>query len=274
MGLNVKKINIRDIKPASYNPRQIDDSTKERLRKSIEEFGLVDPIIINLKTKNIIGGHQRFDYLYHLNNDITLHLLELGDIGWVFTDTDLEIKDDKHEKALNLALNRISGEWNIDALNNILDELKEFDLHTLTGFDYALDDFDYEFVPLDEDFTISDDFPDVSDESEQPTSEDIIIEDETAEVTENIVVENNHQNNKKSVPKNTIYRNNNNIIYYGEETDDNLKRLFQQKASEKNYNITGLKHLKSIPVETNYYITNSEDIIKLILQDTDTERVG
>ena len=68
MDLKAKKISIKDIKPASYNPRKISDDNKESLKNSIEEFGLVDPIIINLKTNNIIGGHQRFNYLY--NKDI------------------------------------------------------------------------------------------------------------------------------------------------------------------------------------------------------------
>ena len=119
MGLNIKKIKIDDIKPASYNPRKIDTKNFKKLSDSIEKFGLVDPIIINLKNHNIIGGHQRFDYLYYEKKDTELHLIELGDIGWVFSDTDLSIKDENHEKALNLALNRISGEWKYDELNNI-----------------------------------------------------------------------------------------------------------------------------------------------------------
>lgn len=152
MGLNIKKIKIDDIKPASYNPRKISDEDFKKLSKSIEQFGLVDPIIINLKNNNIIGGHQRFDYLFYEKKNVELNLIELGDIGWVFCDTDLEIKDDKHEKALNLALNRISGEWNYDELNNLLEELAEFNLDDLTGFDYDLDEIDYEFVPLDEEY--------------------------------------------------------------------------------------------------------------------------
>ena len=152
MGLKIKKIKIDDIKPASYNPRKISDKDFKKLSKSIEKFGLVDPIIINLKNHNIIGGHQRFDYLYYEKKDYELNLIELGDIGWVFCDTDLEIKDDNHEKALNLALNRISGEWNYDELNNLLEELAEFNLDDLTGFDYELDEIDYEFVPLEEEY--------------------------------------------------------------------------------------------------------------------------
>ena len=49
MGLNIKKIKIDDIKPASYNPRKIQQKDFEKLSNSIKEFGLVDPIIINLK---------------------------------------------------------------------------------------------------------------------------------------------------------------------------------------------------------------------------------
>lgn len=65
-----------------------------------------------------------------------LHLLRLGDIGWVFPDTELTVKSDDHEKALNLALNKISGEWDEPKLKPLLEDLslKGFDIE-LTGFD-------------------------------------------------------------------------------------------------------------------------------------------
>lgn len=138
--INIDKINIKDIIPAEYNPRLISEEDYEKLQNSMSEFGVVDPIIINLNNNRIIGGHQRYDVLldkhYEDNNFFDeLYLMKLGDIGWVFTDTDLQIKSDDHEKALNLALNKISGEWDYGKLNPLLDDLslKGFDLH-LTGF--------------------------------------------------------------------------------------------------------------------------------------------
>lgn len=139
--VNIEKIKITDIIPADYNPRIISDEELLKLRNSIDEFGLVDPIIINLKNNKIIGGHQRFDVLinqYMVDNDFyaELNLLKFGDIGWVFTDTDLKIESEEHEKALNLALNKISGDWDTDKLQIILEEIKLSPIDIiLTGFD-------------------------------------------------------------------------------------------------------------------------------------------
>lgn len=165
--VDIEKIKITDIVPADYNPRSISDEELTKLSNSIDEFGLVDPIIINLKNNKIIGGHQRYDVLvnqYILDNDFyaELNLLKFGDIGWVFTDTDLKIESEEHEKALNLALNKISGEWDSDKLSTLLDELKlkEFDIE-LTGFDdleasFYCDNDDLDFNP----FNYDDDFDD------------------------------------------------------------------------------------------------------------------
>lgn len=141
MNMEIEKIKITDITPAEYNPRKITDEEKTKLRNSLNTFGVVDPIIINMKNMHIIGGHQRYETLldmYMENNSFTetLNLIRLGDIGWVFPDTDLHVEDEDHEKALNLALNKINGEWDIPKLNNVLDDLslKGFDTE-LTGFD-------------------------------------------------------------------------------------------------------------------------------------------
>ena len=267
MGLNIKKIKIDDIKPASYNPRKIDTKNFKKLSNSIEEFGLVDPIIINLKNKNIIGGHQRFNYLYYEKRDTELHLIELGDIGWVFSDTDLTIKDENHEKALNLALNRISGEWKFNELNNILDELAEVNLNEITGFEYDLDDIDYEYVPLD-----------YEEEEEGEILEEELIEDvEELDIPERITTDvTDHleeDDNLNNIPKNTLFRNLNNIIYYGEETEDNINRLLKEKDEVKKYNIKELKLVKTFKTPLNYYITDNEEVIKILLEDPQTYKL-
>ena len=139
--MSFEKIKITDLIPAPYNPRTISDQDKTRLRNSLQEFGLVDPIVINLKNNHIIGGHQRYDAILDqclLDGEFQaeLNLIRLGDIGWVFTETELTIADEDNEKALNIALNKISGEWDITKLNTLVEELKvnDFDLE-LTGFD-------------------------------------------------------------------------------------------------------------------------------------------
>ena len=87
----IEKINIESLVPADYNPRKISDEDYKNLKQSIKEFGVVDPIIINLQDNTIIGGHQRFDVLYYENRLSEVNLLRLGDIGWVFPDTNLTI---------------------------------------------------------------------------------------------------------------------------------------------------------------------------------------
>jgi len=139
--MKVEKIKITDLIPSDYNPRIMPENEATKLRNSLETFGLVDPIVINLKNNHIIGGHQRFEVLIdqHLEDNKIfdeLNMIRLGDIGWVFTDTDLKVESEDHEKALNLSLNKISGEWDSEKLFVILEELEvnNFDIE-LTGFD-------------------------------------------------------------------------------------------------------------------------------------------
>ena len=138
--MEIEHIKITDLKPAEYNPRRISDEDYQKLKNSISTFGLVDPIIVNLKNMHIVGGHQRYDVLldeHMLDNDFVaeLPMVRLGDVGFVFTDTELSIRDDDHEKALNLALNKISGEWDEQKLQPLLEELElsPIDIQ-LTGF--------------------------------------------------------------------------------------------------------------------------------------------
>lgn len=142
-------IKITDIVPAEYNPRKISDSDYNKLSNSIAEFGFVDPIIINLKNNRIIGGHQRYDVLveeYMQSQDDELILIKLGDIGWVFPSDNLTVESETHEKALNLALNKISGQWNNEKLQKLIIDLEMEDVDLdLTGFaDYEIDKLKYD----------------------------------------------------------------------------------------------------------------------------------
>ena len=122
----IRKISITKINPAPYNPRKdlkLDDTEYQKLLKSIDEFGYVDPLIWNKQTGNLVGGHQRFKIL-----------LAKG-----ITEIDVSVVDlsVEKEKALNIALNKISGQWDKDKLSSLLDELCQipsFDVE-LTGFD-------------------------------------------------------------------------------------------------------------------------------------------
>ncbi len=120
----IENIQIDSLSPAEYNPRKDlkpEDPEYKKIKRSIEEFGYVDPVIIN-DDLTIIGGHQRWKVLkdlgYEIIECVTVHLSK------------------EKEKALNLALNKISGEWDEQALAALLKELKEEELDmAITGFD-------------------------------------------------------------------------------------------------------------------------------------------
>ena len=122
--MNIRKIPIDQINPAAYNPRkdlQPGDPEYEKLKRSMQEFGYVEPIVWNKRTGNIVGGHQRYKVL-----------LDMGaqEIDCVVVDL-----DETKERALNIALNKISGEWDLPKLKDLMQELDtgEFDIE-LTGF--------------------------------------------------------------------------------------------------------------------------------------------
>ena len=96
----------------------------------------MDPIIIDLTDNNtVIGGHQRLEALKNINNEQELHLLKMGDIGLVFKELDFKIKDKNDQKALNLSLNKIQGEWDYGKLDDLLIQLNEDNYNLdLTGF--------------------------------------------------------------------------------------------------------------------------------------------
>lgn len=139
--MEIESIKITDLKPAEYNPRRISEDEYIKLKNSISTFGLVDPIIVNLKNMHIVGGHQRYDALCDMSMEDNeflkeLSMIRMGDVGFVFSDTDLSIEDEDHEKALNLALNKISGEWDNSKLSEVISDLDESGLDLeLTGFD-------------------------------------------------------------------------------------------------------------------------------------------
>lgn len=126
--LNIGKIPVSKIKPSTYNPRKNlkpDDPEYQMLLKSIDEFDCVAPLIWNRRTGNLVGGHQRLKIL-----------VARGDTDVTCSVVDLPLEK---EKALNIALNKISGIWDEDKLATFLDELiriPEFDIE-VTGFDLS-----------------------------------------------------------------------------------------------------------------------------------------
>jgi hypothetical protein len=121
--MQLNKMVITDLKYADYNPRKAlksGDPEYEKIKRSIQEFGYVDPIIVN-QDLTIIGGHQRATVL--------------KDMGYQEVDVIIVDVDKVKEKALNIALNKISGEWQMDKLKDLLLELENQIDIGMTGFD-------------------------------------------------------------------------------------------------------------------------------------------
>lgn len=152
----IEKKNTADLLPADYNPRKElkpGDAEYEKLKRSIEQFGYVEPVIWNKTTGRVVGGHQR--------------LKVLMDMGMTKVDCVVVEMDEDKEKALNIALNKISGDWDKDKLALLIADLQgaDFDV-SLTGFEPAeIDDL---FKDTLKDGVKDDDF-DVGAELEKPT---------------------------------------------------------------------------------------------------------
>lgn len=120
--LRIRQVPIEELRGDVLNPRRIGAEEMEALTRSIREFGLVDPIIVRRADRTVIGGHQRLKAARRLG---------LSTVPVVFVDLSAE-----RARLLNLALNRISGEWDEEMLARLmadLEEAQDVDL-TLSGF--------------------------------------------------------------------------------------------------------------------------------------------
>ncbi len=152
----IEKVRTADLLPADYNPRKDlkpGDPEYEKLKRSLEQFGYVDPVIWNKTTGRVVGGHQRLKVLI--------------DQGYSEIDCVVVELDEDREKALNIALNKISGDWDKDKLALLIADLQgsDFDV-SLTGFEPA--EIDALFKDSLEEKIHEDDF-DVDAELQKPT---------------------------------------------------------------------------------------------------------
>lgn len=123
--MEIVKMKLSELNPAAYNPRKSlrpGDPVYEKLKASILSFGTVEPIVWNRRTGNVVGGHQRLRVL-----------LDLG-----VTETEVSVVDltETDEKRLNIALNKITGEWDDEKLAALLSDIisSGADVYP-TGFD-------------------------------------------------------------------------------------------------------------------------------------------
>mgnify|MGYP000180651249 CR=1 FL=1 len=112
MEFEVKR--IADMNRAAYNPRvdlQPEDEEYQAIERSLKRHGLVQPVVWNCRTNTVVSGHQRLTVLEAQGEtEVTVSVVDLDDI---------------QEKELNVALNKITGEWDDDKLSVILNELGE-----------------------------------------------------------------------------------------------------------------------------------------------------
>ena len=120
----LKMLPVSVLKPAEYNPRKKlkpGDKEYEKIKNSIQEFGFADPLVVN-SDMTIIGGHQR--------------LTVAVDLGYTEVPCAVVDVDKVREKALNIALNKITGAWDETLLAQLLEEIKEAEFNVdLTGFE-------------------------------------------------------------------------------------------------------------------------------------------
>lgn len=112
---------------APYNPRKITDEQASALGRSLDRFGLVEPIVLNMRTGTVVGGHRRIEALQGAGADAAPCVL-------------IDV-DETDERALNLALNKISGEWDFPKLSAMFKALPH-EAWELTGFE------EHEIAPL------------------------------------------------------------------------------------------------------------------------------
>ena len=121
---DLRMIAVSELKPAAYNPRKKlkpGDKEYEKIKNSIQEFGFADPLVVN-SDMTVIGGHQRLSCA--------------KDLGYTEVPCAVVDVDKTREKALNIALNKITGAWDEEKLSDLLLNLKEADFNLeLTGFD-------------------------------------------------------------------------------------------------------------------------------------------
>lgn len=145
--MKIEKIKIEDLISPEWNPREITEDEMLKLKNSIKEFGYVDPIIVNQHNNHVVGGNQRL---------VALKSIGYNEVDVIF----INEPDLNREKALNIALNKISGEFDEEKLNKIFQDMKlaHFNIG-LTGFeDYELTEMELRNnIQYNDDFELGDD---------------------------------------------------------------------------------------------------------------------
>lgn len=117
----LETMKIADIFLDESNPRKVDDKKLDVLRKSIAEYGNLQPIVVNHRTNQLISGHQRLKIISETQDEVEVWMIDV---------------DEFSEKAASIALNNEVATFDDEALADILSEIDE-EKYELTGFDEA-----------------------------------------------------------------------------------------------------------------------------------------
>lgn len=155
--MDIRKMKISDLRPADYNPRQDlkpGDREYEKIARSIDEFGYVEPIVWNEQTGNVVGGHQRLKVLKERGfEEIEVTVVNLSE---------------RDEKILNVALNKITGRWDFGKLSELLTELQEEGALEATGFEpWEIDAMTMQYDHIDD--LLNEDFSEFANKAEKDT---------------------------------------------------------------------------------------------------------
>jgi ParB-like chromosome segregation protein Spo0J len=123
--LEVRDLSIDQLTPAAYNPRKLlseKSPAYAKLKRSLAEFGLVEPLVWNETTGHVVGGHAR--------------LRILRELGYATVPVSVVRLTAAREKALNVVLNNQEAQGRFDPakLAELLTELQHLPEADLTGF--------------------------------------------------------------------------------------------------------------------------------------------
>lgn len=139
--MKIVKMKVSELNPAYYNPRkdlQPGDAEYQKIKRSIDEFGLVEPLVWNKKTERLVGGHQRLKILKEAGQDtVEVSVVDL---------------EEDREKLLNVALNKSQGDWDNERLLPLLQEMEQAGTLDISGFDSS------ELAAMLEDGNLGDEF--------------------------------------------------------------------------------------------------------------------
>jgi DNA modification methylase len=120
--MQIEHVDIETLRPDPANPRRISEAVLEALTRSVREWGFVQPVLVRREDNTVIGGHQRL---------LAARRLGLKTVPAIFVDLSIE-----QARLLNVALNRIAGEWDEELLARMLADLQPVD-----GIDLSLSGF-------------------------------------------------------------------------------------------------------------------------------------